>query len=378
MDRNVAGNLGFFKLTIIFPPGDQLTSVLLEKEKDTKICDLIDRLCTVRGIDLSKLKKVKILDDLGKKVDLNQTVGESGLPFIEIIDKTTEKELKNRKKELTEHKTRERPPSVKITVGQNCYLPLEDQLFDDEKASLNAVKQLDVAKYFSDEFIMSILFHTKFDMKRTEDFLKSSLAWRKEKGFMNIPKFSELDPRLTGYLRYVPGARDKYGRSIRMLYIANVIPNVDGYTVENVTKWATWLHYVGIFHEGIDALRNGVTIVVQAEGYGWKNLDIDFQRQAVTLWIERFPLLVRKVLMFNPPGIFGAVKKIMSTIVKNKIIDRIEVVRSKEEIRKYIEPDNLVAEFGGNVNYTPQDWWKNLAEWAERCEERLIAPGREQ
>jgi len=57
MERNIAGNLGIPKLTIIFPPGDQLTSVLLEKEKDNKIEDLINRLCALRGIDLSKLKK---------------------------------------------------------------------------------------------------------------------------------------------------------------------------------------------------------------------------------------------------------------------------------------------------------------------------------
>jgi len=48
---------GVTKTTIIFPPGDQLTTVLIEKEKDTKVEDLLNRLCTLRGIELGKLKK---------------------------------------------------------------------------------------------------------------------------------------------------------------------------------------------------------------------------------------------------------------------------------------------------------------------------------
>jgi len=52
------------KLSIIFPGGDQMTSVLLEKEKDTVIQELLKRLCTNRGIDLATLK---VLDEIGKK-----------------------------------------------------------------------------------------------------------------------------------------------------------------------------------------------------------------------------------------------------------------------------------------------------------------------
>jgi len=57
-------------------------------------------------------------------------------------------------------------------------------------------------------------------------------------------------------------------------------------------------------------------------------------------------------------------------------MDRIENMQTKD-LGKVIDPDNLIAEFGGNINFTNQDWNKNLREWAERSEERLIAPGRE-
>jgi len=308
---------------------------------------------------------------------MNQTIGESGLPFIEIIDKSTLKEQKNKKKEQEVPKNRERPSSVKITIGQNCYLPLEDQLFDDEKASLNVAKQLEVAKYFSDEFIVATLFAKKFDIKRTDEFLKNNLNWRRENGFMNIPKFSELDPRFIDFSLYLPGARDKLGRSLRYVRAAKRTPFQNGQTLDNITKWATWFHYVGIYHEGIDALRNGVCFVIQMEGFGWKNFDLDFHRQSTSTWIGRFPVLVRKIIVVNPPAIFTALRKMIATVLKSKLMERFEILQTTKELEKLVEPDNLIAEFGGNVNYSSQDWYKSLEEWAERCEERLIAPGRE-
>jgi len=354
-----------------FPP---TASVLLQKEKDTKLEELINRLCALRGIELNKLKNLKILDDEGKKVDLGLTVGESGLPFIEIIDKSTEKEKKKKKQVQVKEKTRDMPSIVKISIGQNCYLPLEEQLFDDEKSALKATKQFEVAKYFSDEYIMSVLFAKKFDLKKTEEFLKNCFAWRKEKGFMKIPKFSEISKDSFYMANQLPGARDKLGRSIRYVRSAKMIPNTPGYTVEELNKVFVWLHYVGIFSDGIDSLRNGICMISDLEGYGWKNFDIDFQRQTSTLWLERLPLLMRKILVLHTPTIFAAIVKIMGTMMKNKLLDRFDHVQVKD-LGKYIEQDNLISEYGGNVPYTPEDYLKSLEEWAERCEERLIAPG---
>jgi len=256
-------------------------------------------------------------------------------------------------------------------------LPLEDQLLDDEKVALHTAKQFEVSKNFSDEYIIATLFLTKFDQKRTEDFLKNSLAFRKEKGFMNLPKLSDINlDLLVNGIVYLPGARDKVGRSIRYSRMDKFIANENGYTMDNVLKWAMWYHYVGIYHDGIDALRNGVCSVVQFQDFGWKNFDIDFQRQMAPLWTERFPVLMRKFVALNPPAIFSAILKVFSTLMKRKMMDRVEAMQTKD-LGKLIEPDQLLAEFGGNVNYTSQDWVKNLREWAERCEERLTAPGRE-
>jgi len=115
---------------------------------------------------------------------------------------------------------------------------------------------------------------------------------------------------------------------------------------------------VGIFHEGIDALRNGICVIGQLEGFGWKNFDIDFQRHMGPIWADKFPVLVRKIYVLNQPSVFTAVIKIMATFVKNKIIEREPV--SMKDLVKVIEPDNLLSEFGGNNNFSCEDYNKNL------------------
>jgi len=42
--------------------------------------------------------------------------------------------------------------------------------------------------------------------------------------------------------------------------------------------------------------------------------------------------------------------------LKRKIADRFIVLQSLDEIHNYIEKDQLLNEFGGNIHYTPDDW----------------------
>jgi len=373
--------VGVNKITIVFPPGDQLTSVLFEKEKDTKIEDLVNRLCTLRGIELDKCKKLRILNEQGEKIDLSQTVVASGVGLIDIIDKTTDKEEKRKLKEAAKEKeeedklfkTRPPPPHIKHTLGQNCYIPLEEQLHDDEKVVLAEVKKtIEASKYFSDEFIVATLFARKFDLKRIEEFLTATVAWRKEKGFHKIPRFAELDKRIFEIQTYYTTARDNDGRSVRFVRMYKSTPNQNGQTLENLTKFAVWMSYVGIFADGIDGLRNGVCIVGDVEGYTFKQFDPDFQKATSELWMERFPLLLRKFLIINPPVIFSAIIKIASNWSKNKILQRVQPI-SRKDIVKHIPPESLPEEFGGTAKWSVQNYLKNLEEWAERNEDRLSA-----
>jgi len=369
------------KITILFPPGDQLTSLLLSKESDNKIEDVLSRLCTLRAIDFN-LKKLKILSDVGDKVDLSKTIGESGLYFIEIIDKKEAKKAK-KKEEKEKEKflsvNRGLPEGVVIKVGECCYLSLEEQLFEDEKKALKEIKDRspDLCKNFSDEFIISALFARKFDFNRTTETLQKNLQWRKENGFLKLPKLEDIPHGVLGFNFTLPGARDKQGRFIRyVIPDPNVKLGTEPYTIPNLKVYFAWFFYVAIFSEGIDGIRNGVHNVINAGNFSWKIFDVDTVRAIGNMTTDTFPLLIRKVSLVNPPSIFGAFFKILKTIMKEKVTSRFVTVPDPKTLLNDIPPDNLITIFGGARDLTIEKWVAMMKEWAEKNEERLVAPGR--
>jgi len=361
------------KITIIFPPGDQLTSLLIEKEANTKIEDLLNRLCTLRAIQFD-LQKLLVLNDVKQSVNLNQTVRESGLCYIEIVDKKDFEE-KSQKKNKRNNVTGKPPPAnCKPTPGKLCYLPLEVQLFDEEKSALAELKKLhpDLCSNFSDEFMANCLIVRKLDIKRTVETLQINIQFRKDNGFIQIPKFSELPPELFEVWHTVPGARDKLGRSVKTIKMG-FIPGVEPYTLANVKKFWTWIFYIGVYSDGFDGIRCGLHLVNDAENISWKSFDLDFQKNFTKMLIETFPVLVRQVEIVNPPMMFSAFFSIMKTFVKKKVTDRV-LVTTVKKITKHISADNLTDSLGGNVKRVKGDWYEHMKEWAEKREASLAVP----
>lgn len=365
------------KITIIFPPGDQLTSLLVAKESSSKIEDVLKRLCALRAIDFD-LKRLSILNQLGEEVDISQTVGESGLYVIDIVDKKEEKKVKEKKEKDYEPKYSGKPKGVEINVGTNCYLPLEQQLFDEEKRALNEFKILnsEICKNFSDEFIMACLMARKMDSLRALELLKNNFKWRKENNLMNLPKISELPRELFDHSISVPGTRDKLGRAIKYIFPAET-PGQGVHTVENYKRWYAYHHYVSVYAEGMDALRNGANVVVDLSKASFKNFDLDFQRQTAPLWGDTFPQLIRRTNLMNPPSFMNVMMKIMRTIVKAKLMDRMKPRGNVKDIEKDIDKSNLIQRWGGDLAFDSEKSYGMVLEWAEKNEERLSAPGRQ-
>jgi len=266
-------------------------------------------------------------------------------------------------------------------VGQTCHLPLSEQLFEEEKKALEEFKkQHDNTKYYSDEFILACLITKKWDLKRTAELVDNNLKWRRENGFMNLPTLKELEGFLdkNNMTFLIPGARDKLGAGITYTIMAEDMEiGKEPFTIPTMKKWFAWFYYVGIFHDGIDSLRGGITIIEDLSGFGWKHFDIDFQKQMSSIWMDVFPLRIKRFLVLNPPIILGAITKICKTFMKGKMLDRIEVIDKMKDLRQWVAEDQLPTQFGGSLQYDNVAWVKDLRAWAEKHEERLIAPGRE-
>jgi len=368
------------KITILFPPGDQLTSILLSKVGDTTIEGLLTRLCALRAIEFN-LKKLRILNDVGADVDLSKTVSESGVYFLEIVDKKAEKQKKSARKDVQEVIIpRGLPKGVVLEKGKPCLLSLDEQLFEDEKKALHDIKDRSplLCKNFSDEFVVATLFARKFDLTRTADALQKSLQWRKDYGLLELPKLEEISPALVQFMLTIPGTRDKEGRFIRYINPGpDFRPNVEPWTLPNIRKFFAWFHYIGVFSEGMDGLRNGVHGVINITEFSWKKFDMDFQKNTISMVNGVFPLSIRKISVVNPPAVFGALHKILKTIMKEKIANRITPVDIKG-LLKDVETDNLQAEYGGTIDFSVEIWLGMIKEFVEKNEERLREPGKPQ
>jgi hypothetical protein len=373
------------KLTIIFPPGDILTSVLWEKEKNTKIVDLLSRLCQLRGLALDKLEP---LSDVGKKLTdatLQQAVGESGLFFIELVDKD---EDKKKKKDVEEAQVDDEfddkaasgvPKTMKDKIVPGCLVdaPLREQLYDHEWDLLQKfkAKNSDLCSNYSDEFVMACLFARKLDTDRALTLLQNNLKFRKEKNLLTIPKMSELDTNWFKPMLNVVGTRSKAGNPISYMRAKESVPGVEPFTVAYLPKWMAWYNYVGAFSNGIDGFRNGIYAVVDLQDYGWKNFDIEYSKAQNAIWSDCFPGRPRKLFIVNQPMIFTAIIKIMKTFMKAKIASRFSNIEIKDLVN-HIDKDNLLSTYGGNLDWNTENSIASLQKWVDKHEERLIAPGR--
>jgi len=196
---------------------------------------------------------------------------------------------------------------------------------------------------------------------------------------MVIPTISELNDaigKLTMNFQ-IPGARDKIGCGIMYMIMGDeMVIGKEPYTIATMKKWIALFYFVGIFHDGIDFLRNGITMIEDLTGYGWKHFDIDFQKQMSAIWVDTFPLRVKRILVLNPPMIFGAIIKICKTFTKMKMLDRIEVIEKQKDLKKWVDQEELPTFFGGTSTFDHAQLVVKLYEFAAKHEERLIAPGR--
>jgi len=316
-----------------------------------------------------------VLNDVGQDVALNQTVAESGLYYIEIVDKKKkgEKEKKNKEKDPV-HKPP--PPGAKPVLGQLCYLSLDEQLLDEEKKALAELKKghPDLCENFTDEYIVCCLIARKLEIDRAVELLNAGVQFRKENGLEILPKFSELHTEFFDIWFVHPGARDKIGRSIRYGKGGQIDCHVEPYNIPNLKKYFAWMFFVGMYADGFDAIRAGTHLINDLEGTSWKKFDLDFFRTLAKLITGTFPELMRKFEIVNPPSIFNAIHTIMKTVLPKKISDRIRVVSDKKKLFKHTDADNLLDIHGGKIPYVKGKWYAQLQEWAEKKEQYLAKP----
>jgi hypothetical protein len=271
-----------------------------------------------------------------------------------------------------------KPEKVELLVGKRQQLPLRDQLFEHEWEALCELKERHpkICRFYSDEFLCACLFSRKMDIERVNVLLIANWKWRKENNLIKIPTLSEINLEIFHTFYGIPGARSEDGCGL--LY-ASVNPQhtagQEPWTVESVTKAATFFNFVGVFLEGMDYVRNGICIAMDLYNFGWAHWDYGFWYGMGGMWTDTFPMLMKRIAIINPPMILSGLLKLASLFVKKKIMSRIAVLDSSnpEEVISHLEADaaQVSKEFGGKIEYTWEQYEVELREYCEENEDRL-------
>lgn len=273
-----------------------------------------------------------------------------------------------------------KPDNVKSIVGKRCTLPLREQLFEHEWDALCQLKEKHpkICSYYSDEFLCACLFARKMDLERVHVLLLANWKWRKENKMIKIPTIEEINLEVFHTFFGIPGVRTEDGCGI--LYATVNPDHVAGkepWSVESVTKAATFFNFVGVFLEGMDYVRNGICIAMDLGNFGWNHWDVSFWSGMGGMWTDTFPMLMKRIAIVNPPYILSGLMKLASLFVKKKIMSRITTLDSHEtvDLQNHLEisPELCSKHFGGALVYTWEQYEIELREYCKENQARLIA-----
>jgi len=223
---------------------------------------------------------------------------------------------------------------------------------------LQELKKNKVASQFNDRFLAAFLLSRKLDVDRTLKMLNANLKWRKSNGYETIPSFDSLnkDVITSGFGLKIPGARDRFGCGLLFCKLGNMAPDKFENFDTEVLKWVIWNNSEGNLWEDMDFHRNGLTFVFDLKDIGWKNVDLRLQKRINSALMDTFPMKVKHVLVVNAPGIFKSLLAAARLFVKKKVTDRIQLLDSMSDLKKYIDEDTLPVEFGGKCKYRMEDY----------------------
>jgi len=252
-----------------------------------------------------------------------------------------------------------RPDSQKVKIGEVCKQPLKSQIFIDEWPALEYLKKnCDLCQHYSDEFLFATLFARKMDINRAIQLLENNWKWRCANGYEVIPGVDEIDWECIEANMMVPGARTPDGYGVLYSFFAKQDPTM----VEKVVKWCAWFYTEGMFHMGMDVCRNGIFLVTDLEGFGWKHLNLSYQKRMMEIYDDNFPTRLKKAIQVKPPVFIKVIWSLVRPFMKKKMVDRF-FIGTVEEIQQYVPKDQLLKSYGGDVEFKHEEWVEQMKEY---------------
>jgi len=216
---------------------------------------------------------------------------------------------------------------------------------------------------WSDKTILYFIFARRHDLEAIKFLIRNHISKCKELGFDKMPptfKDVEKNFRLNPCNVVIKGVVDKYERLVvyyRMQHeIAKAIPFHQKYAI------LFWETFYRCDLEPIKYLRNGIIILVDFEGFGFKNLDLSTEaKEFYHAMTGIFPRRIRSIYVVNGGPILKFALKAGKLVLSKKIMKRISSL-DKKGVKDLIPDKFLLKEYGGSCNISFNDSVKQILE----------------
>ncbi|CAH1781586.1 unnamed protein product, partial [Owenia fusiformis] len=234
-----------------------------------------------------------------------------------------------------------------------------DDLNEEQSKALDVMKEniSDVASnaVVDKEYLLRFLRARDFDVTKAEHMLRQCLKWREETDVENrdnipFPDFAQFAPLIS-----LPIGRAKDGSPV-------VYVNYDGADFKGLSQCCQTKDWVSIICRGMemaDAVAKttskpykGVTAIIDYNNIGMNMISkpsLDILNGAYGAVDNYFPEFVSKMIVLNGSIVVNIFYKLIKRLIPPKTRSKIELLKDTNDIKKFIDEDQLIGYYGGTL-----------------------------
>ncbi|EFA78199.1 CRAL/TRIO domain-containing protein [Heterostelium album PN500] len=235
-----------------------------------------------------------------------------------------------------------------------------NNLTEEELQRLAEFKKMSIAQNIDDHYLMVYLFAKKLNVEKAAETLQNNIDLRSKLGIPFPLRKAQVNVDIVKkmYSFFIPDTRDANGRVIAYLYPSKMIPKQ--YDFVDCMKILFWFSDITVYEDSIGH-RNGMVVVEDLTKVSMKNFDSRLTDMMKGKSLENiFPGRIEAIYLINQPWFLRFLIGFAKTFIKNKIVKRLKIVGKKEKMVEFVDPNHLLEEFGGKLNFDYHGWIDSL------------------
>mmetsp|Transcript_4702 Transcript_4702/g.6560 ORF Transcript_4702/g.6560 Transcript_4702/m.6560 type:complete len:293 (+) Transcript_4702:72-950(+) len=234
----------------------------------------------------------------------------------------------------------------------------DDHIFPEEYEMIKQLRdKFSALKDWSDKKIVCFLCARRHKMAEVVVLISRHLKKKEELGIDAEHPLTSKDAwkvMQNGSVIYWPDCVDKHERIVQYYKIGKDDPKAT--SLEDKYRMMFWECDYLCNNRKLKHLRNGLLVVVDMKDFKLSNLDFSNGKEINDAMTGVFPRRIRKFVVINGGIMLRAAVKAAKLILSKKMMKRVEIL---EDLSSIVAPQNILAEYGGNLKITIDDFYQN-------------------